>query len=166
MSSSTVLPPDFYFIESFYLLICSRHQMAIPPTQINQHLRDHFMSHEINLNQYKKSLATLPIISIHQSHSLIRNAEPIIPLPFLTQPRDGYACGVPHCHHLAMSLYTLKRHLKEKHEKSGSSQQDPLIESVTIQSLIHGQYLFTVLQLEVSSLTLIIYSSSYTNIYI
>lgn len=138
--------------------------MTIPPTQINQHLRDHFMSHEIDLNQYRESLATLPIFSIHQSHSLIRNAEPIISLPFLTQPRDGYACGVPHCYHLAMSLYNLKRHLKEKHEKSGSSQQDPLIESVTIQSLIHGQYLFTVLLSEVSSL--IIYSYLYTNIYL
>ena len=153
MASSTIsLPPEFHFIESFHLLICSRHQMAIPPTQINQHLRDHFMSHEINLNLYKESLATLPIISIHQSHGLIRNTEPIMPFPFLTQPRDGYACGVPHCHYLTMSLYTLKRHLKEKHEKSGSSQQDPLIESVTIQSLIHGQYLFTVLLSEVSSL--------------
>lgn len=152
MASSTIsLPPDFHFIESFHLLVCSRHQIAIPPTQVNQHLKHHFMSHEMSLNQYKEVLSTLTIGPIYESHGLIRAVEPIQPIPFLGKVKKGYACGISHCHHLAISLPNLRRHLREKHGRGGStSQQASWIESIPLQSLYDDQYLFTVLPSEVS----------------
>lgn len=167
MSSSTSsLPTPFYFIESFHLLICSRHQIAIPYTQVFEHLRKHFTPYQIN-HHYQEIFTNLSISSISESHGLIRAVEPIQPISFLGQVRDGYTCGIPHCHHLALSLPNLRRHLRESHQKGGStSQQAPYIESIPLQSLYHGQYLFTVLPLEVSTVHIIILLELFTNIYL
>ena len=165
MSSSTVLPPDFYFIESFHLLVCSRHQIAVPARQIKQHLREHFMSHEIENHQYKTICFSLPIGSIHESHVLIRAMEPIKSIPGLGVPRNGYICEATSCTYITISLDHIKRHLRERHGKTSLSQQQPWIGLSSIQALIKNQFLFRVISTQVSSFSLFLVGV-HTNIYI
>lgn len=154
MSSPTTLPPCFHFIESFHLLICSRHQMAVSARQIKQHLREHFMSHEIENHQYEMICFSLPIGSIHESHVLIRAMEPIESIPELGVPRIGYVCEAASCTYITISLDHIKRHLRERHGKTGLSQQQPWIGLSSIQALIKDQFLFRVISTQVSSFSL------------
>lgn len=147
--NSIQLNSIFIYIESFYLLICSEHQIAISLSQIQSHLKSHFSTNEIKEKKLEYIFKNINCKPLLDSFKIIKDQEPIHMIKELEDPKSGFECLYQECNFISLSNYNIKRHIRTEHSIKGN--QDSYIKSCLIQSLIPEKYLFRVQESEVSS---------------
>jgi hypothetical protein len=130
------------YVPAHCIVICKVCQYAIQPLAISRHLKDY---HQIRRQARRPFMRYVASLELREPQDVVIPTIPEAPAPFLPIV-NGFACCVPACRYLSISVKCLTTHWKTEHQTANRT--DVRWHRVKLQTFFRGNRLkyFEVLQ--------------------